>query len=260
MTAVPLTPPLSSAADVRGSTVPRMFTPPRWAGPPGPCGCGCPLDEDTSRGFEVLAFAREVLGVALLPWQRWWLIHAFELATARHPVTGTAAAALPDAADPRRPAAGKAGCCGWSRCGRSTCAGRPWCWARPSRSTLPGSAGSGDRHGPRGTGDGGRDPGAGGHPLRQRRAVPHPVRRAALPDHGGTRGAGRGLTVDVLLLDELREHRDHLAWAALSKTTLARPDALICAVATRATISRSCSTICARGRWTGSGAAGASRT
>mgnify|MGYP006920614764 CR=1 FL=1 len=55
--------------------------------------------------------------------------------------------------------------------------------------------------------------------------------------HGGryritaaTRGAGRGLTVDVLLLDELREHRDWLAWAALSKTTLARPDALICAV------------------------------
>jgi hypothetical protein len=45
-----------------------------------------------------------------------------------------------------------------------------------------------------------------------------------------TRGAGRGLSVDVLLLDELREHRDYLAWAALSKTTLARPEALICAV------------------------------
>lgn len=37
-----------------------------------------------------------------------------------------------------------------------------------------------------------------------------------------TRSAGRGLSVDMLVLDEIREQRDWLAWAALSKTTLAR--------------------------------------
>jgi hypothetical protein len=41
-----------------------------------------------------------------------------------------------------------------------------------------------------------------------------------------TRGAGRGLSVDLLLLDELREQRDWLAWNALTSTTLARPHAL----------------------------------
>lgn len=42
-----------------------------------------------------------------------------------------------------------------------------------------------------------------------------------------TADAARGLTVDLLLLDELRTHRDHGAYAALSKTTLARPNALM---------------------------------
>lgn len=42
-----------------------------------------------------------------------------------------------------------------------------------------------------------------------------------------SRSAGRGLSVDLLILDELREHRDWAAWSALSKTTTARPNALI---------------------------------
>lgn len=33
----------------------------------------------TSRGFEVIDFARDVLGVKLLPWQEWLLIHMLEL-------------------------------------------------------------------------------------------------------------------------------------------------------------------------------------
>lgn len=39
-------------------------------------------------------------------------------------------------------------------------------------------------------------------------------------------GAGRGLSVDLLILDELREHRSWEAWSALSKTTNARPEAM----------------------------------
>lgn len=38
-----------------------------------------------------------------------------------------------------------------------------------------------------------------------------------------TRGAGRGLSVDMLIMDEVREQRDWSAWSALSKTVLARP-------------------------------------
>ncbi|HWD82102.1 MAG TPA: hypothetical protein VG497_24560 [Kribbella sp.] len=41
------------------------------------------------------------------------------------------------------------------------------------------------------------------------------------------RGAGRSLSADLLLLDELREHQTWAAWAALTKTTMARAFALI---------------------------------
>jgi hypothetical protein len=41
------------------------------------------------------------------------------------------------------------------------------------------------------------------------------------------RKAGRGLSIDELNIDELREQRNWNAWAALSKTTMARPDSQI---------------------------------
>ncbi|MFI5607770.1 terminase [Amycolatopsis sp. NPDC051903] len=45
-----------------------------------------------------------------------------------------------------------------------------------------------------------------------------------------TRSAGRGLSVDHLTLDEIREHRTFDAWSALSKTTNARPNAQVWAI------------------------------
>ena len=42
-----------------------------------------------------------------------------------------------------------------------------------------------------------------------------------------SRSAGRGLSVDLLNFDELREQRNFEAWNALSSTTIARPNALI---------------------------------
>lgn len=42
----------------------------------------------------------------------------------------------------------------------------------------------------------------------------------------GNRKAGRGLSVDVLFMDELREQRKWDAWSALSATTTSRPNAI----------------------------------
>jgi hypothetical protein len=68
-----------ASPDLRGSTTPRIYTPPLVKGAPGPCGCGCALTADTSLGFSAIEFAEEVLGITLMPWQRWLFIHAFEL-------------------------------------------------------------------------------------------------------------------------------------------------------------------------------------
>lgn len=57
-----------SAVGLVGSTEPRIFTPPLRE-----------LTPDTSWGFDVIWFAREVLGEPLTPWQEWLSIHALEL-------------------------------------------------------------------------------------------------------------------------------------------------------------------------------------
>jgi hypothetical protein len=62
-----------------GSTTPRIYTPSLVRGRPGPCGCGCALRPETSLGFSAVQFCEEILGFALIPWQRWLLIHALEL-------------------------------------------------------------------------------------------------------------------------------------------------------------------------------------
>jgi len=73
----------SSAPPLLGSTTPRLFTPPLAAGPPGPCGCGCALTPATSLGFSAVEFATDVVGIRPLPWQRFLLIHALELVGGR---------------------------------------------------------------------------------------------------------------------------------------------------------------------------------
>lgn len=53
---------------ILGAEVPRIFTPPRRE-----------LTPETSHGYAAIAFAEQVLGVQLFPWQKWLLIHALEL-------------------------------------------------------------------------------------------------------------------------------------------------------------------------------------
>lgn len=56
------------AAGLKGRTEPRIFTPPLVE-----------LTPETSLGFAVIEFAETVLGLELRPWQKWLFIHALEL-------------------------------------------------------------------------------------------------------------------------------------------------------------------------------------
>lgn len=55
------------------------MTPHLVTGPPGPCGCGCALTPETSSGFEKVRFAAEMLNHPYDPWQRLAVIHGSEL-------------------------------------------------------------------------------------------------------------------------------------------------------------------------------------
>lgn len=79
MSAQSLASSTSSPQLVLGSIQPRLFTPPLVTGPPGPCGCGCALSPETSAGFEQVRFADVMLNHPYDPWQRWSVIHGGEL-------------------------------------------------------------------------------------------------------------------------------------------------------------------------------------
>lgn len=69
----------SALGETLGRTEPRLSTRPLITGDPGPCGCGCALTEDTSYGFDVTWFAEHVLETPLDPWERLAVIHGGEL-------------------------------------------------------------------------------------------------------------------------------------------------------------------------------------
>lgn len=63
-----------------GSTLPRLWTPPLITeGDPGGCPCGCALTPLTSFGFELIDFARDVIGMPFDPWQVFLAIHIGEM-------------------------------------------------------------------------------------------------------------------------------------------------------------------------------------
>lgn len=188
----------------------RLFTPPLRE-----------LTPETSHGFRVIAFATIMLRFELDPWQRWWLIHALELnedGTYRFRVllllvarqngkttvvqvlilwalfTGRIELAVGTAQD-------------------LDIARRAWLAAVKMAERRE------------------ADPELAAEILAVRKA--NGQETLALRNGGEfiikatTEDAGRGLQgVDLLVLDELRTHRDNRAWSALSKTTLARPNAL----------------------------------
>lgn len=201
-----------------GSTTPRVFTPPLVEGPAGPCGCGCALTPETSRGFAAERFAVDVLELDLLPWQRWLLIHALEL--------------LGDGAFRFRTVVLLVG----RQNGKSTAlqilslwmmyifgirlvigtaqnldvAEEVWQGAVEIAQEIPDlndeiskvSQVNGKKF------------------LKLKTGERYKVAAAS-------RRGGRGLSGDLVLLDELREHQSWDAWAAVTKTTMARALAMV---------------------------------
>lgn len=206
-----------------GIETPRLWTKPRRE-----------LTPETSAGFSVIAFAREVLGVELFPWQQWLLIHSLELAedgqyrfrqvfvlVARQNGKTMLAGVL----------------AAW------------WFWvdsmahelAPPRDFLILGAAqnldlaedvwtrvvewGAPDLPGPE------EDPASTVIPLLQARTrVPIRTngRKSVATQHGATykarpfQDAARGKSADRLLLDELRTQSDFRGWSAIAKTQQAK--------------------------------------
>ncbi len=190
-----------------GCETPRLFTPP--AGP---------LTRSTTRGFEAIAFAEDVLGLDLMPWQRWLLLHGLELAPdgsyrfrtllvlcARQNGKTT----LMQVLALWRMFVDRAGLViGTAQ--NLTMAEETWDGALSMAEGIPDLAAevehvsrvNGDKH------------------LRLTTGERYKVTAAS-------RRGGRGLSSDLVLLDELREHQDWLAWSAVTKTTMARPAPMV---------------------------------
>lgn len=190
-----------------GSETPRIWTKPLR-----------PLTPKTTRGFEVIAFANQVLGIELHPWQKWFLIHALELnedgsyrfrtllllvARQNGKTTLIQVMAL------------------WRMYldGASLVLGTAQnldvaeeCWA----GAVEMAQGVDEL----------RDEIAqvvqvnGKKSLRLTTGERYKVQAA-------NRRGGRGLSGEFIILDELREHQTWEAWAAITKTTMAKDDAQI---------------------------------
>lgn len=196
---------------IYGIETPRIFTPPLRE-----------LTPDTSMGFEVIEFADKVLGITLLPWQKWLVIHALEVVD--DPVDGwrlrfrnvqvlvarqngkttlscvialfflyqlSVGLVLGTAQDVSNAEDVWQTCVDMAQDNEELAAAIKHVWYTNGSKRLQL--------------EGNRD---------------YRVRAS-------NRKAGRGKSADLVLLDELREQQTWEAWAALSKTGMARKNALL---------------------------------
>jgi hypothetical protein len=177
-----------------------------------------PLTPETSAGFSVIEFAEDVLGMALHAWQRWWLVHALEL--------------RPDGRFRFRTVLTLVA----RQNGKTTLCKILALWFLYVRGAKLVLGAAQALNIAREAWQGAVDLAEAEPELHAEIAtVRYTNGEQCLTLEGGgrymitaaTRGAGRGLSVDgLLLLDELREQRDWSAWGALSKTTMAKAGAL----------------------------------
>lgn len=179
------------------------------------------LTPETSLGWEAIAFAEDVLRVTLLPWQRWLLIHALELTTDGRFRFRTLCILVA------------------RQNGKSTFVLILALWRMfvDGAPLIIGTAQNLDLA---------EETWTAGVDLVESieetaAEIAHVDRtngKKALRLVGGnrykiaaaSRRGGRGLSGDLIVLDELREHQTWDAWAAVTKTTMARPRAQIVAL------------------------------
>jgi len=195
---------------VIGAKTPRLFTPPLRE-----------LTPATSLGFEAITFAEDVLRLHLMPWQRWLLEHMLEL---KDDGTFRFRTVLVQVARQN---------------GKSTLAQALALWRMfVDRSPLViGTAQNLDVA--EEVWNGAVEMAEGTAELASEiAAVERTNGKKALRLQSGerykvaaaSRRGGRGLSGDLVLLDEIREHHAWDSWAAVTKTTMARPKPQIVAL------------------------------
>jgi len=208
------------ARPLLGSTTPRISTPPLVVGRPGPCGCGCALTPATSKGFSAIDFCVDILGMQPMPWQRWLFIHAMELRPGGGFRYRTIVILI----------ARQNGKTAWlevknlwkmfvlqvpliiTTAQDLDMAEESWDKAIEIIDAIP------ELHAELREDDISRVNGKKSFRL---------ANGSRWKPKSTGRKPGRGLTGDDVNLDELREHLNWLAWAAVTKTTMARPNAQI---------------------------------
>jgi len=193
-----------------GREQPRVFTPPLR-----------PLAPDTTLGFSVIQFAEEVLEVELLPWQRWLLLHMLELREDGSLRFRTVVILMA------------------RQNGKSTLSQIVALWFMYVFGVAMVIGTAQDL-------DVAEEIWQGAVDLVEETPELDELKKHVIRVNGkkslvlttgerykvkaANRRAGRGLTGDVILLDELREHQSWDAWGAITKTTMARAMALILAM------------------------------
>lgn len=188
------------------------------AGRPGPCGCGCALTPQTSLGFSAIDFATDIIGVPPLPWQRWLLIHALEL--------------LPD----RRFRYRNVVILVARQNGKTSIIEIKNLWKMFIRKVPLIVSTAQDLDVAEESWDKAIEIIEGIPELAAELAHINKVNGKKFfrlangsrwKPKASTRRAGRGLSGDDVNLDELREHQNWQAWAAVTKTTMARANAQV---------------------------------
>lgn len=202
--------PSRPSPKLHGSETPRVWTKPLRE-----------LTPETSLGFSVIEFAETVLEINLLPWQRWLLVHMLEL--------------LPDNSLRFRTVIVLVA----RQNGKSTLSQVLALWFMYIYGVALVIGTAQDLDVAEEIWQGAVDLAEESEDLAP--LIEKVVKvngKKALELTGGerykvkaaNRRAGRGLSGDVILLDELREHQSWDAWGAITKTTMARAMALILAL------------------------------
>ena len=198
-------------ANVTGHVEPRIFTPPLRE-----------LTPSTSFGYDVIEFADKVLGLDLLPWQRWLLIHALEV---EGDLDGEwnfrfRTVVVEVARQQGKTFLGKVLAAAFLYLlGVGLIIGTAQdleqaedTWSALVDMVMDDPDLKAEVEHVWRTNGAKRLQLTGGRDYRVR---------------ASTRKAGRGKSADLVLMDELREHRDWEAWGALTKTVIARSNALV---------------------------------